>query len=66
MGAANLSEARKTLLARWDALRVKWTDAVAGKFEERFIERLDKDLRNAAQAMADMDGRVRQIRRECE
>ena len=66
MGAANLSEARKTMLARWDVLRLKWTDAVAGKFEERFIERLDKDLRNAAQSMADMDGRVRQIRRECE
>lgn len=66
MGAGNLNEARKTLLARWDQLRSKWTDAVASRYEERFIAKLDKDLRNASQAMASMDGRLRQIRRECE
>ena len=66
MGAASLSEARKVLLTRWDHLHVKWNDAVASGYEDRFIARLDKDLKSAAQAMATMDSRMRQIRRECE
>lgn len=66
MASGQLSDARKTLLARWDTLRRTWNDEVAGKFEDRTIVQLDRDLRDAAQAMAAMDARIRQIRRECE
>lgn len=66
IASGQLSDARKTLLARWDGLRRTWNDDVASRFEERFIAQLDRDLRDAAQAMGQMDGKLRQIRRECE
>lgn len=66
MGAAQLNDARKALLSRWDELSLKWKDDVANKFGEQFVAQLDRDFRDAAQAMAEMDNRMRQIRRECE
>ncbi|MEM1026794.1 MAG: hypothetical protein AAGJ38_01790 [Planctomycetota bacterium] len=66
MASGQLSDARKTLLARWECMRRTWNDDVSQRFEDRFIVQLDRDLRDAAQAMATMDGRLRQIRRECE
>ncbi len=66
MGSAQLNDARKALLARWEELGRKWKDDVAGKFEDRFIAQLDRDLRDASQAMAEMDSKLRKIRRECE
>ncbi len=66
MASGQLSDARKTLLARWEVLNRTWRDDVAERFEDRFIAQLDRDLRDAAQGMAQMDSRLRQIRRECE
>ena len=66
MSSGQLSDARKALLARWEALSRTWNDDVSKRFEEKFIVQLDRDLRDAAQAMAQMDTRIRQIRRECE
>ncbi|MEM7576037.1 MAG: hypothetical protein AAF328_01065 [Planctomycetota bacterium] len=66
MASGQLSDARKVLLARWESLGRTWKDEVSQKFEARFIAQLDRDLRDAAQSMAQMDSRVRQIRRECE
>jgi hypothetical protein len=66
MGSAQLQDARKTLLMRWSTLRQSWSDGVADRFEDRFVAQLDRELRDAAAAMAQMDTRIRQIRRECE
>lgn len=66
MASGQLSECRKVLLAHWDELHRTWNDPVATRFEEHVIAQLDRDLRDAAQAMAAMDTRLRKIRRECE
>ena len=64
-GMATLTDARRTLAARWEELRNTWGDAAADHFEKTFIVPMDEDLRRAIHAMAQVQDAARRAQREC-
>ena len=61
-----LAKAIKDLTDRWSDTKMDWDDAVSRRFEERFLEPLEADLRNATGAMDHMARLLGQIRRDCQ
>ena len=64
-GMASLTDARRTLNARWEELRRTWDDEAAERFEQTFITPMDEDLRRAIHAMAQVQDAARRAQREC-
>ena len=62
---ATLINARKKLLARWDAASSDWDDSVSKRFEQTYLAPLDQKLRLAVGAMEKMDSVLRRIERDC-
>lgn len=62
---ATLTDARRTLAARWEQLRRTWDDDAAQRFEQAFIVPMDEDLRRAIHAMAQAQDAARRAQREC-
>ena len=60
-----LVKAMRNLLSAWNVTKDSWQDAKMSAFEERYIEMLDQDTRQAVETMARMAGLIDQIRREC-
>jgi len=54
------------LTQRWADTRTGWDDAVADRFQERWLEPLESELRNAMAAMDYMGILISTIRRDCE
>jgi hypothetical protein len=65
VGISTLSDARKALRARWDEVRRTWDDAAARRFEQQFIEPIDRDLRQAIDAMGQTQQAAARARQEC-
>ena len=61
-----LSKGIKDLANRWLETKGAWDDAVSRKFEDRYLQPLEADLKSAASAMDQMAILLSQIRRECE
>lgn len=64
-GMAALTDARRTLAARWEELRASWDDAAAQRFEQAFIVPMDEELRRAIHAMAQVQEVACRAQREC-
>ena len=65
-GRGQLGKLIKDLRLRWHETRMNWDDVQAKRFEERYIEPMDQDLRAALSAMDDMAGILSQVRQECQ
>lgn len=61
-----LGKAIKDLRLRWNEAQMNWDDAVARRFEERFLAPIESDLKNSLAAMDHMVGVLNQIQRDCE
>ena len=64
-GRGQLGKLIKDLRERWHQTRMNWDDDQARRFEERYIEPMDQDLRVALSAMDDMAAILNQVRQEC-
>ena len=65
VGMSTLSDARKALAARWSELRRTWDDAAALRFEQEFIEPMDRDLRQAIDVMSQAQRASQRAQQEC-
>src|SRR5690606_10844688 len=57
---AQLNDARKTLLARWQQCTQRWRDPAATRFEELFIDIIDRDLQKAIAGMSETQSVIHQ------
>lgn len=64
-GRGSLTKAMKELTNRWQDARGDWRDAVAAEFEDKYIEPLERDLKNALGAMDHVGVLLQKIRHEC-
>ena len=64
-GRGQLGKLIKDLQLRWHETRMNWDDEQARRFEERYIEPMEQDLRVALSAMDDMAAILSQVRQEC-
>ncbi len=66
VGRGMLLDARRDLLGRWDRVRDVWDDANADAFEKRFIEPVDRHVRQSAEAIEKLASVVERARQACE
>ena len=64
-GRGQLGKLIKDLQLRWHETRMNWDDEQARRFQERFIDTLEQDLRIALSAMDEMAAILSQIRNDC-
>jgi hypothetical protein len=65
-GRGQIGKMMKDLSNRWHETRLNWDDEQARRFEEKFIEPMEMDARNAISAMDEMASLLTQIKQECE
>jgi hypothetical protein len=65
-GRGNLSKGMQIVRMRWAATRMGWDDTVADRFERRWLEPTESELRTALAAMDHVTVLISNIRRECE
>ena len=65
-GRGQLGKLIQDLQLRWHETRMNWDDEQARRFQERFIDRLEQDLRIALSAMDEMSALLSQIRNDCQ
>ena len=61
-----LAKLMKELGDKWADTKMDWDDVVSERFEKRFMDPLEQDLRNATGAMDQMGILLSQIRRDCQ
>lgn len=64
-GRGSLTKGMSELMARWRDTRGEWQDVVAARFEEKYLDALEQDLRHALGAMDQMATLLSRIRAEC-
>ncbi len=62
---AQLNDARKAVLARWQHVANRWRDPAAERFQEQIIDTIDHDLRQVISAMNHAHNLVQKARQEC-
>jgi hypothetical protein len=65
-GRGQLGKLFKDLQSRWHETRVSWDDEQARRFEARFLEPLEHDLKTTLSAMDEMAAVLSQARDECQ
>ena len=65
-GRGQLTKAFKALEHRWGEAKSNWEDSASQHFEEKFIEPIEMDLKNAVGAMDHMAGILAQVRKDCQ
>jgi hypothetical protein len=65
-GRGQLSKALKNLMLRWVEARSQWEDSASQHFEEKFIQPIELDLKNAVGAMDHMAAVLAQVRKDCQ
>lgn len=65
-GRGQLSKALKNLMLRWVEARSGWDDAASRHFEEKFIQPIELDLKNAVGAMDHMASVLSSVKRDCQ
>jgi hypothetical protein len=61
-----LSRATKDLFARWNDLKIVWSDAQSKAFEETYLLPIEQDVRSALGAMDSMGQTLQKIESDCE
>jgi hypothetical protein len=64
-GRGNLSKGMQKVRMRWAGTRMGWDDIVADRFEQRWLDPAESELRNALAAMDHLTVLISNIRREC-
>ena len=62
----SLENAIKELMIKWTQTKASWDDPMSRSFEEKFLQHLQMDMRNAVSAMDQMAVLLAQIHRDCE
>ena len=62
---SNLAKGMKDLAARWAFLKSQWDDPQATAIEKELLERLEKDVRVAVEAMDAMKQLTSAAKRDC-
>lgn len=65
-GRGQLSKALKNLMLRWVEARSNWDDQASKYFEEKYLQPLEMDLKNASAAMDHMAVVLSNVRRDCQ
>jgi hypothetical protein len=65
-GTAKMATAYKTMRLHWDVTTEQWQDANQRRFEERFLNPLDPQLRSALEAIGRLAEILNRAERECE
>ena len=65
-GRGQLGKIMKDLQQRWHETRMNWDDEQARRFEERFVDVLETDLKIALSAMDEMGAILSQARNDCQ
>ena len=63
-GRGQLGKNLKDLLHRWAEVKGQWEDTQSKQFEEKFLEPLQQDLRNAMAAMDHVAVVIQQVKRD--
>jgi hypothetical protein len=64
-GRANLNKGLKNLLMQWAEAKSQWEDVQSKKFEQKYIDPLQQDLKIATSAMDQMAVLLAQARHDC-
>jgi hypothetical protein len=64
-GRAKLLGIMKDLMVKWDQTTDEWNDPVSREIETRYLEPLDRSVRNAMGAMEQMAQLLERAKREC-
>lgn len=62
---ANLVDAYKTLVQRFDRAKTQWDDKAAQDFQRQVIEPIEPRLRAAVKSFEHVSELIAQVRREC-
>lgn len=65
-GRGGLTKATRELMLRWQETRGNWRDEVAAQFEKKYLESLEKDVKQAVGAMDQMAALLSRIRNDCQ
>jgi hypothetical protein len=65
-GRGQLGKLHKDLQLRWHEARMNWDDDQARRFEARYLDPMERDLRSAISAMDDMAALINQIKNDCQ
>ncbi len=65
-GRGQLAKALTLLQTRWRDAGNSWHDAASARFEKKYIEPLEADLKTAASAMDHMAGLISRVRQDCQ
>ncbi len=60
-----LAKSHKDLLLKWQLTKTQWDDPQALEIEKETLVQLDRDIRQAAEAMDTMMSMVGSARRDC-
>lgn len=63
--SGQITKAARKLLTEWQIARQSWNDVKMAEFEQKLIEPLQQDVRQAVETMAQMATLLDRIRREC-
>jgi hypothetical protein len=63
---ATLSAASKELFARWQDVKVVWSDAKSAEFEKLFLSVIEQDVRSAFSGFDHMDQVLQRLKNDCE
>ena len=64
-GRANLAKGLKHLMMQWAEAKSQWEDAQSKKFEEKYLDPLQQDLKLVTSAMDQMAVLLAQARSDC-
>jgi hypothetical protein len=64
-GATHLKQTIRVLQEHWLITEATWTDAVRGRFEERYLAPLDPAVDSALNGMETIAEVLDQVRRDC-
>lgn len=62
---AIVSQAMRDLMAQWEQTAASWRDRARAEFEREHLAELIPAVRAASNAMQEIEGFLRQIRKEC-
>jgi len=62
---AQLNDARKVMLVRWELVSRQWRDAASKHFEETFIETIDKDIQKAITGFNQTQSVIQKVHQDC-
>jgi hypothetical protein len=63
-GRGQLGKSLKDLLHRWAEVKGSWEDAQSKQFEEKFLDPIQQDLKQAMAAMDHVAVVIQQVRRD--